>query len=88
MAMANQFVPPTIETLAGDALTFFNTDLSSGVVGHTFTHLDPKPKFDSGLLAAGKMGDVNGVAALPTGTYRFFCTVHPFMVGKLIVANG
>jgi plastocyanin len=87
MAMANQFVPPTIEIRTGDSLTFFNTDPFSGVVGHTLTHLSPKPRFDSGLLAAGAMGEVKGVPDLAAGTYDFFCTVHPFMTGKLVV-NG
>jgi plastocyanin len=82
-----RFVPATIEVNQGDSIVFFNTDPFGGV-GHTLTHQAPDPKFDTGLLHAGESKEVVGVNELPMGTYEFYCTIHPFMLGKLLVKTN
>lgn len=82
LAIANQFVPPTIEVRAGEGVTFVNADPMSGSVGHSLTHQDPNPRFDSGLLRPGTAGEVKGIPSLPPGRYRYFCVVHPPHAGN------
>ncbi len=38
--------------------------------------------FDSGNMAVGQIFSVTGLAP---GVYNYFCTIHPFMTGRLTV---
>ncbi len=46
------------------------------------------PAFWSELVGAGETAEVVGVDALDPGTYEFYCTVHPWMTGTLLVPPG
>ena len=73
------FQPSRIEIPIGTTVAWTNDD----AVQHTVTAIDRS--FDSGNMAPG--------AAWPhtftkPGTYQFFCVVHPFMKGTVIVKEG
>ena len=79
------FTPSTIAVRVGESVTFANTDSSA----HTST---------SGTSASGPSGHWNSelimmnsqyvTPELDQGTYHYFCMVHPWMEGKVIVGNG
>ncbi len=76
---------PSVATIdAGGKVIFSNTDGAA----HTFTGGNafegPSEKFDSGFLAAGQSYTLD-TADLELGEYDYFCMVHPWMLGSLIV---
>ena len=73
------FQPGRIEIPTGTTVAWTNND----AVQHTVTAVDRS--FDSGNMAPG--------ASWPhtftkPGTYQFFCVVHPFMKGVVIVKES
>ena len=71
--------PSSITVQAGASVTFTNT----GVAPHTVTARDGT--FDSSILNSGQTW--TGTFSTP-GTYPFFCTLHPDMVGTLVVTDA
>jgi plastocyanin len=65
-----------LSVTVGGRLVFANSDADF----HTVTAVDEVggvPLFDSGAaIGLGEARDVAGVAALPPGSYIFFCTFH------------
>ena len=50
-------------------------------------HGEECPVFWTKLIGLGQSTDVKGIDKVKPGTvYSFFCTIHPGMKGKLIVA--
>ncbi len=86
------FVPSILNISMGTTVTWTNGDLtlyksfeveqlhtvSSGSLESGNIGID----FDSGFLAAGKTFQHTFVS---TGTFDYFCTIHPFMTGKVVV---
>ncbi len=71
--------PPTITVPPGTKVTWTNT----GDQPHSATSLATDPaKFDSGIMNRGQTFSYTFEKA---GTYAYFCTVHPFMRGTVIV---
>jgi plastocyanin len=77
--------PENVESSVGSMVTWTNDDsiphtVTSGVVENN----SPKPdgKFDSGIL---ENGDSFPFVFDAAGEYPYYCTVHPFMTGKVIV---
>ncbi|MGI0049553.1 MAG: plastocyanin/azurin family copper-binding protein, partial [Nitrososphaera sp.] len=77
--------PENVESSVGSMVTWTNDDsiphtVTSGVVENN----SPKPdgKFDSGILENGGSFPFVFDAA---GEYPYYCTVHPFMTGKVTV---
>ena len=68
--------PPTTTVQVGDTVTWNNT---SGVA-HTATA--DGGSFDTGSIADGASGSVTFAAA---GTFPYHCTIHPAMVGSIVV---
>lgn len=69
-----------------DSLTVMNLDPPPHNI--TAVDIDPitkQPLFRSANVAFLGSGGVTGVESLNPGTYRFTCTVHPFMHGVLTV---
>jgi amicyanin len=62
----------------GTEVTWTNT----GQQPHTATSVGGVAKFDSGILNNGQS---YSFTFEETGTNDYFCTVHPFMRGKVIV---
>jgi plastocyanin len=70
------FSPPTTTIHAGDTVTWINT----GRQPHTATARDGT--FDTGLLRHGQ--SASHTFTQP-GSYTYFCTIHPFMHGTIVV---
>ncbi|MBV8245540.1 MAG: cupredoxin family copper-binding protein [Candidatus Eremiobacteraeota bacterium] len=70
------YVPATIRVHAGDRVTFVNDDDEA----HTATALDKS--FDSDGLGTG---DTYQHVFPKPGTYRYFCEMHPYMHGTIVV---
>jgi plastocyanin len=83
MTMKNfKFFPANPEVQPGERVEVTNFDAAP----HSVTAgVPPKDSslFDTGLLAQGKTGSF--IAPKKAGRYPFFCLVHHFMVGMLIV---
>jgi len=82
------FDRPTLEVPAGRAfpLLFENRDFASHDVA-----IYPENGNDAlfvGEVFSGPDSRIYQVGALPAGTYRFECQVHPQMDGKLIAKPG
>ncbi len=82
----NCFNPSTMTVTAGTTVTWHNGDK----VSHTVTSGNPSDNqtgtiFDSSLISPGK--SFNFTFKDP-GTYNYFCQVHPWMTGKVIVTSA
>jgi len=75
----NDYEPGVLTVAAGSTIRFTNT----GELPHTVTAHNES--FDSGFILTGDTFDL----ALPSpGSYEFFCTIHPEMVGTITVVDG
>jgi len=79
----NCFDPNVVNIAVGDTVTWTNNDK----VGHTTTSGQPTDNqtgtvWDSSLVAAGKSYSFTFQTA---GDYKYFCMVHPWMTGEVIV---
>ncbi|HEY2473916.1 MAG TPA: cupredoxin family copper-binding protein [Candidatus Cybelea sp.] len=73
------FVPPSVTVAAGQSVTFTNNDDDA----HTVTATDGS--FDSKGL------DTNGSwhhTFVKPGVYKYFCELHPFMKGTIVVKGA
>lgn len=71
----------------GEALIFRNADLNRHDLVSK-TQAGGKPLFSTPLLSTGGEALVQGVQQLPGGSYPFFCTVHTYMTGTLVVTGA
>jgi plastocyanin len=88
VAANNCFTPNPVNVSPGEKVTWTNTDS----VSHTVTSGKPSdiPSgtiFDSGLLAPGKIFSHTFTIA-DVGTINYFCQIHPWMAGQVIVASA
>jgi len=72
----DSFQPATIVVKAGEKVTWHNSDDDP----HTIT--STRPLFDSGGLARD---DSYSYVFRKPGTYTYYCKVHPFMKGTVVV---
>jgi plastocyanin len=78
------FVPDTLPVSKGTTVTWMNEDTTL----HTVTSGTPEggnsgTEFDSSYIAAGKTFEHTFNTA---GTFDYYCTLHPFMKGKIVVS--
>lgn len=73
------FMPATITVHTGDTVRFVNDDDDA----HTVTATNGA--FDSKALDTGGRWQH---AFTTSGTYAYFCQMHPFMKGTIVVTNG
>ncbi|MGH9129973.1 MAG: cupredoxin domain-containing protein [Acidimicrobiales bacterium] len=64
----------------GSTVTVHNVD----AVTHTFTAINPSGAFNTGDIAGGATKTFK--APTKAGTYYYDCTIHPFMLGALVVS--
>ncbi|MDE1862990.1 MAG: hypothetical protein KGI33_08770 [Thaumarchaeota archaeon] len=81
------FDPNIVNIKVGDAVTWTNAD----IVGHTATSGRPSDNqtgtvWDSSLIPAGK--SYTSPPFTTPGTYNYFCQVHPWMTGVVIVSGA
>jgi plastocyanin len=77
-----RFVPVTATVKAGQKIAVANADSAP----HTLTE-QPKsgpPLFDTGNVTGRKTGSFTAPKA---GTYEYYCELHAFMKGKLVVVS-
>ncbi len=80
------FDPNTLTIKKGDKITVTNKDN----VPHTVTSgtgpQDPNSakSFDTSIIEGGKTADIS-TAKLAPGNYPYYCSIHPYMTGKLII---
>lgn len=72
---------------SGDVITVVNED----TVPHTVTSGAPSDSdagalFDTSIVFAGKSVTID-TSGLGVGEYDYFCQIHPYMAGKLIVTE-
>jgi plastocyanin len=84
----NQFGSAVTTIDQGEKVTFQNMD----IVGHDVTADDSGPDgaplFRSQLVGPGSSGPVAGTEYLTTGSYGFFCSIHPGMEATLEVTSA
>ena len=73
---AKYFVPPNLTTLAGDTVTWTNSD----TIDHDVALIGGG--FDSGIIGPG--GRFSQTISQP-GHYAYHCTIHAFMAGTIDV---
>ena len=80
---AEFYVPPTLTVSAGSTVTWKNSDSTLHTVtsGSAETGVSGT-EFDSSYMAAGKTFEHTFSSA---GTFDYYCTLHPFMKGQVIV---
>jgi plastocyanin len=77
------FEPPTVTVSPGASVIWDNQDnaLHTATSGESPT---PDGKFDSGLIGANQASKPVTMPSEP-GEYKYFCTLHPFLVGTVTV---
>jgi len=80
------FDPDTITVKKGDKVTVTNKDTLPHTVTSGKGPSDPNnaKEFDTSIIEAGKTADIQTTNLTP-GEHPFFCSVHPYMTGKLVV---
>ena len=76
------FLPSSLEIRVGDTVSWSNDDSASHTVTSGSISGDAGMIFDSSLFMAGTTFDHTFDEA---GTFDYFCMVHPWMTGKIIV---
>lgn len=71
------FTPKTITVSAGTTVTWTNLDSAD----HTVTS-ESGDELDSGLMS---QGDTYSKTFDSAGTYDYYCTLHPYMTGTVLV---
>ena len=72
----------------GETLTFQNLDLQNHDVTANDKGADGKPLFASPTIGFGQSAKVEGAQNLKPGSYKFYCSVHPFMTATLTVTGS
>jgi len=80
------FNPDTLTVKKGEKITVTNKDTLPHTVTSGTGPADPNnaKQFDTSIIEAGKTADIQTTNLSP-GQYPFFCNVHPYMTGKLVV---
>jgi predicted secreted protein with PEFG-CTERM motif len=78
------YIPLKVTVDVGGEVTWTNNDSAAHTVTSGTAKDGPDGKFDSSLFMAGKTYSVKFTDYKP-GTYPYFCMVHPWMVGDVIV---
>ncbi|HEX5920716.1 MAG TPA: cupredoxin domain-containing protein [Nitrososphaeraceae archaeon] len=80
------FDPATLTVKKGDKITVTNKDTLPHTVTSGTGPTDPNSakQFDTSIIEAGATADIETTNINPA-EYPFHCTVHPYMMGKLVV---
>ncbi|HWP78056.1 MAG: plastocyanin/azurin family copper-binding protein [Thermoproteota archaeon] len=76
------FIPSTVTIGVGGTVTWSNDDTAAHTVTSGSAETGPDGTFDSSIFMAGKTFEHTFDQA---GEYDYFCIVHPWMTGKVIV---
>ena len=80
------FDPDTLTAKKGDKITVTNKDTLPHTVTSGTGPTDPNSakQFDTSIIEPGATADIETTNISP-GDYPFHCTVHPYMMGKIVV---
>lgn len=79
----NHFVPPVLHTNEGTTVTWTNEDSAlHTVVSRTHAAGSSFPEFDSEYIGPN---DTFKYTFSTAGTFDYYCVLHPFMKGKVVV---
>ncbi len=78
------FMPASVTVHPGDTVTWSNDDTAAHTVTSGTAKDGPDGNFDSSLFMAGTTFSVK-FDDYEHGTYPYFCMVHPWMTGEVIV---
>jgi len=81
------FIPSTVVITVGGTVTWENTDTAAHTATSGSAADGPSGYWDSSLIMAGGSYTVSFEDFDP-GTYPYFCQVHPWMEGTIIVEDG
>ncbi|MGI0101776.1 MAG: cupredoxin domain-containing protein [Nitrosotalea sp.] len=76
------FDPASLSVKVGTTVTWTNQDAAAHTVTSGDPSAGPSGTFDSGLI---KPGNTFKYTFTTPGTTSYFCTIHPWMTGKIIV---
>jgi cytochrome c oxidase subunit 2 len=78
--------PAALTVKKGDKITVTNKDALPHTVTSGAGPTDPNSakQFDTSIIEAGATADIE-TTNMNAGEYPFHCTVHPYMMGKLVV---
>ena len=79
------FIPSTVTIGVGETVTWENTDNAAHTATGQAEDGGPSGVFDSSLIMAG--GSFSNTFDT-AGTYPYFCMVHPWMLGTVIVGGS
>lgn len=79
---AKFFEPPTLNVPVGTTVIWKNSDSTLHTVTSGSNESGTGTIFDSSYVAAGKTFQHTFSGA---GTFDYYCTLHPFMKGKIVV---
>jgi hypothetical protein len=74
-----------VEILTGDTVVWKNADTAAHTVTSGNAEDGPNDIFDSGMFGPGKSFPQE---FSDTGHYSYYCLLHPWMVGAIIVTDG
>jgi plastocyanin len=84
----NRFLSAVTTIDQGEKVTLRNLDMAGHDVTSHHTGDDGKPLFGSALVGPGMSGPVAQTEYLTTGSYEFFCSIHPGMEATLEVTSA
>jgi len=79
------FIPSIVFIEVGETVIWSNDDTAAHTVTHGFAGTGPDGAFDSGLFMADSTFSWTPNAA---GEYPYFCVVHPWMAGIVVVEEA
>lgn len=79
------YVLPDTEVPQGTALELLNLDVAPHNITSLVTGRNGSPLFSSDTVSVAGQALVKGVERLRPGVYDYTCTVHPSMLGSLVV---
>jgi plastocyanin len=78
LVQGEEFNPAVLTVTAGTIVTWTNSDMED----HTVTSYTSIPSFNGYLNASG---GTFSYTFTTSGTYPYYCTIHPYMLGTIIV---
>ena len=75
------FIPFNAEIISGGTVTWSNDDVAVHTVTSGIVSEGPDDIFDSGIISPGSTFEHTFE---DSGTYDYFCIVHPWMIGTLV----
>lgn len=83
-----RYLTTTVTIDQGQRLSFANRDVTSHDVTARTNAPDGRPLFSTPTVGSGGQAPVEGTQYLTTGSYEFFCSIHPGMQGTLNVTSA